>query len=131
MPDHVSLTASWNVDEKKLVFDRPADYMAGLKRMKPGAGERFVVRIEREEAAYTYADLKHYWGHVVTPLSEWNGDFKEDWHLRLKADFMPEGKTSLIQLNREELKEYTLRCEVYAHGTHPEAFTLYDVARRA
>ena len=91
-----------------------------------GDGCALKIRIEPEDEAYTYGQIKHLFGHVYEPLSEWNGDFKTDWHLMLKAMFIPEGKTSLTQLNRQELDDYIRQCEVYAHTAHPEAFTLYD-----
>ena len=91
-----------------------------------GAGTAVKLRIEPEDEAYTYGQIKHYYGHLVSPLSEWNGEFMDEWHLRLKAMFMPEGKTSLTQLNREEFATYIRQCEVYAHTAHPEAFVLYD-----
>lgn len=126
MSGHVSAKASWDGEKSRLVLDDQMLFHAQLRRLKPGAGEQFVIRIEREEDAYTYGQLKHLYGHVYTPLSEWNGDFVADWHLLLKAAFMPEGKTSLTQLNKEELDAFIRQCEVYAHTAHPEAFALYD-----
>lgn len=103
-------------------------YRACIKRAgkKWGEGAALVVRVEPEEDAQTHGQRKHYFGHVVTPLSEWNGDFLSDWHLLLKSMFMPDGKTSLTQLNYDEMREYIQQCEVYAHTTHPDAFALYD-----
>ena len=128
MSTAVTASAVW--DEGKLRVLEPQALVRKLRACKWGQGAALVVRVEPEEDAHTYGQLQHYWGHVVTPLSEWNGDFKEDWHLRLKLDFMPtdpatgKQKTSLTQLTREEMKEYVLRCEVYAHHAHPEAFAL-------
>ena len=96
---------------------------------KWGDGTALKIRIEPEDDAYTWAQMKHLFGHVYTPLSEWNGDFVTDWHLLLKAAFMPEGKMSLTQLNRQELDDYIRQCEVYAHTAHPEAFILYEQRR--
>lgn len=108
-----------------------ANYSTRRKRAAKrwGDGCSLTIRIEPEEDAYTYGQIKHYYGHIVSPLSEWNGEFLSEWHLRLKAMFMPEGKTSITQLNRAELEEFTRQCEVYAHTSHPEAFVLYDNVR--
>lgn len=95
-----------------------------------GDGCALKVRIEPEEDAYTHGQMKHYYGHIISPLSEWNGEFPTEWDVRLKAMFLPEGKTSKTQCNREELDAYIHQCEVYAHTAHPEAFALYDNVRR-
>lgn len=123
---HVTADLTWDADAQVLRLVKPEDYKADILRLKPQAGEVFVMRVERPEDARTYAQLKHYFGHVITPLSEWNGDFKEDWHIRLKAQFMPEGKFSLTHLNHEEMLAYTEQCEIYARTAHPEAFGLYE-----
>lgn len=96
-----------------------------------GDGAMLVIRIEPADEAYTHAQMKHLFGHIYTPLSEWNGDFVTEWHLLLKAAFLPDGKTSLTQCNRDELDAYIQQCEVYAHTAHPEAFALYEQAQRA
>ena len=91
-----------------------------------GDGTALKIRIEPEEEAAKHHQFKHYYGHIVSPLSEWNGEFEAEWHQRLKALFMKDGKTSLTQLNYEEFATYIRECEVYAHTAHPEAFVLYD-----
>lgn len=96
---------------------------------KWGDGTVLTIRIEPEDEAYTHAQLKHYYGHIVTPLSEWNGETVTEWDLRLKGLFLPEGKTSKTQCNRDELAKFIESCEVYAHTNHPEAFALYDNVR--
>lgn len=96
-----------------------------------GNGACLKVRIEPEEEAYTYAQLKHYYGAIVTPLSEWNGDSKVEWDDRLKAMFLSEEKKGeKSNCNRAELADFVKQCEVYAHTNHPEAFALYDNVRR-
>lgn len=97
---------------------------------KWGDGCILKVRVEPAEEAYTHSQLKHYYGHIITPLSEWNGDTPVEWDQRLKAMFLPEGKTSKTECNHDELASYIQSCEVYAHTNHPEAFALYDNVRR-
>jgi hypothetical protein len=129
----VTAEATWT-GEKVDVRD-PVVFVARLRKAKWGVGQVLTVRVEPQEDAYTYEQLQHYWGHVVTPLSEWNGDFKDEWDLRLKLDFMPvdpetgKRKTSIKQLNRVELRDYIQRCEVYAHTAHPEAFAVVGDGR--
>lgn len=93
---------------------------------KWGNGAALKIRIEPEEDAYTYAQLKHYWGYVVHPFCEDTGYHKHEAHLMLKAECMPEGKSSLTQLNREELRAYTEAAEHTAREWAPDAFILYD-----
>lgn len=103
----------------------PGAYQRDLRKMTLGEGEEVEIRIMRKEDAYTYGAIKHYWGYIIRPLSEWNGNFPTEWHLMLKAMFLPEGKTSIAELSADELRTYKEQCEVYAHTAHPEAFTLY------
>ena len=109
------------------------DALYATKRRKAakrwGVGTVLKIRVEPEEEAYTHADLKHYYGHLVSPLSEWNGDTVVEWDDRLKAMFLPEGKKSKTDCNRDELKAFIQACEVYAHTNHPEAFALMDNVR--
>lgn len=91
-----------------------------------GEGCALHIRIEPEDEAYTYGQIKHYWGHVVTPLSEETGYHKHEIHLMLKAECMPEGKTSITQLNKEQLTRYTDAAEQTAREWSPDAFALYD-----
>lgn len=58
-----------------------------------GDGRCLKVRIEPEEDAYTYAQIKHYWGYVVTPFADYTGYHKHEVHKMLKAECMPDGKT--------------------------------------
>lgn len=95
-----------------------------------GDGTALKIRVEPEEDAYTYGDIKHYWGHVVDPFSQETGYHKHEAHLLLKAECMPEGKTSITELNREELRAYSEAAEQKAREWCPEAFLLYDNTRR-
>lgn len=109
----------------------PAQFVRDLRRAKWGDGQMLVVRVEPPEDALTEGQRRHYFGHIVAPLSEWNGDFRADWHLLLKSMFMPEGKTSITQLSYDEMQTYTEQCEVYAHTSHPDAFALLDYPLRS
>jgi hypothetical protein len=78
-----------------------------------------VLRHEAEE-------VRHYWGHVVDPFCQETGYHKHEAHTLLKAECMPEGKTSITELSREELRAYTEAAEQTAREWCPEAFLLYD-----
>lgn len=106
-----------------------AEYKRAVKRLKPADGEVFVIRVEREEDAYTYAALKHYWGYVVTPFAEDTGYHKHEAHKLLKAECMPDGKTSITELNRQEMKDYALAAEMKAREWAPDAFALLEKGR--
>jgi hypothetical protein len=91
-----------------------------------GDGVLLKIRIEPADEAYTHGDIKHYWGHVVDPFCETTGYHKHEAHAMLKAECMPEGKTSITALNREELRAYTEAAEQTAREWCPEAFALMD-----
>lgn len=103
-------------------------YKAHAARMAKhwGEGAALRIRIEPEEEAKSYGQIKHYWGHVVTPFCEWTGYYKHEVHAMLKAECMPEGKTSLTELSREEMAAFSEAAEQTAREWAPEAFTLYD-----
>jgi hypothetical protein len=118
MSTHVTAAAFWDGD--KLQLADVVTYRAGLRRMKLGQGEEVVIRVERPEDAYTYGQLKHYYGHLVGPVVEYTGD--TDWHRMLKAMFLHDGKTSLTQCDRDELDLYIKAVEQYLYERIPEAF---------
>jgi hypothetical protein len=91
-----------------------------------GEGRSLKCRIEPEEEALAYSQLKHYWGHVVTPFYEYTGNEKHEAHWMLKAECMPEGKTSITELNHEEMAVFVAAAERTARRWCPEAFALYD-----
>ena len=119
MSAHVLLTAVMH--EGHLRFDERA-YRQQLRRMQLEDGEEAQIRIERPEDAYTYGQIKHYWGHLVTPFCEYTGYTHHEAHLMLKALYLPDGKTSITELCRDELKAYTESCEQYLREEVPEAW---------
>lgn len=91
-----------------------------------GDGTVLKIRIEPEEDAKTYGQVKHYWGHIVGPFSEWSGYHKHEVHAMLKAECMPDGKTSLTELTRDEMSAFSEAAEQTAREWAPDAFVLYD-----
>lgn len=93
-----------------------------LAAKKWGDGCALTIRIEPEEEAWRYADAKHYYGHLVTPVAEFTGETKHDVHLRLKALYLPDGKTSITELDREEFKAFLEAVEQGIREDLPEAW---------
>lgn len=109
-----------------LKLDDEAAYKAAIRRLQLGEGEAVVIRVEREADAYTYQALKHYWGFIVTPVSEHTGYHKQEVHQLLKAECLVEGKTSITELSGEEFQLYREAAEQTARTWCPEAFALAD-----
>lgn len=104
----------------------PGVFAEALKKAKWVDGQTLVIRVEPEDEAWRYTDLKHLFGHVYGPVVEYTGYSKEEFHLLMKSQFMPEGKTSLTQLNRDELKEYTMRVDQHLRESIPDAYVLME-----
>lgn len=120
MPDrhHVSTPAVWTNGKLELI--NPRAYQQGLKKMQLADREAVVVRIEREQDAKTYGQMKYWHGYVLAPLVDYTGD--HDWRLYLKAMFLPEGKHSLTELTYDEMRAFTEQCEAWAREHCPEAY---------
>lgn len=74
---------------------------------RTGVGVAVRVRLEPADEAYTYGQLKHLYGHLYAPVSARTGETVAEVNVRMKVAFFPEdGRTSLTQLNREELKAF-------------------------
>ena len=99
-----------------------------------GDGTALKIRIEPEEDAIQYAQYKHLYGHLYTPWSARNGDTVADLNVQMKTQFMPDdGRMSLTELTREELKQFTEAVEQYIRENDPAvwedccaAMELYD-----
>lgn len=118
MSTHVTAQGFWQ--DGKLVLADATLFVNQLKRAKFGSGEALIVRVEREEDARTYGQLKYFHGYVLEPLVNWTGD--HDWRLYLKVMFLPDGKQSLTELNYEEMRAFIEQAEAFARGACPEAY---------
>lgn len=88
-----------------------------------GEGVALKIRIEPEEDAIRYSDLKHLYGHLYTPVSQHTGETVAEVHLRMKVLYLPEdGRTSITELNREELKQFMESVEQDIREHTPEAW---------
>ena len=100
-------------------------YQAFVKRAgkKWGEGAALTVRVEPEDEAWRYSDAKHLYGHLYTPVSRRTGEPVSEVHLRMKAAFLPDdGRTSLTQLNRDEMKAYIESVEQDIRETDPDSW---------
>lgn len=103
------------------------DFVKRIAAAKWGQGTSLVVRVEPEDEAWRHSDVKHLFGHVYGPVVEYCGYTKLELHKMAKAQFMPEGKTSLTELNREEMKEYTSAVEQWLRTECGEAFEFVGI----
>lgn len=109
---------------KLQIVDVPL-YLARIARAakKWGDGAAIVIRIEPEEEAWRHSDAKHLYGHLYAPVSKRTGETVAEVHLRMKAQFMPDdGRTSITQLNREEIKAFIESVEQDIRETDPESW---------
>jgi hypothetical protein len=90
---------------------------------KWGDGAALKIRVEPEEEAWRHSDAKHLYGHLYSPVSKRTGETVAEVHLRMKAQFMPDdGRTSITQLNREELKSFMESVEQDIRETDPDSW---------
>lgn len=110
--------------EGKVKVNQPEDFVDRLRAAKWGQGRALVVRVEPEDEAWRYSDLKHLFGHIYQPVVEYCGYTKTELHAMAKAQFMPDGKTSITELNRDELKEYMQSVEQWLRTECSDAYEL-------
>ena len=99
-----------------------------------GDGTALKVRIEPEEEAQRHGQRKHLFGHLLKPTSDKTGytttELKED----MKARFLPDGMTSLTEMNKEQFDEFNQAVEQCIREEYPsecwdacvDAMALYD-----
>ena len=88
-----------------------------------GDGVALKIRIEPEEDAIQYAQYKHLYGHLYTPVSAHTGETVAEVNVRMKVQYMPDdGRTSLTELTREELKQFIEAVEQDIRETDPESW---------
>lgn len=90
---------------------------------KWGDGACLKIRIEPEEEAWKHSDAKHLYGHLYAPVSRRHGETVAEVHLRMKAQFMPDdGRTSITELNREEMKAFIESVEQDIRENDPDSW---------
>jgi hypothetical protein len=90
---------------------------------KIGDGVVLKIRIEPADEAIRYHQLKHLFGHIFAPTSKQTGETVADVAVRMKVAFMPDdGRTSLTELNYDELKAFTEAVEQDIRENDPESW---------
>lgn len=105
---------------------------------KWGDGTALKVRIEPEEDAVLYSQYKHLFGHLYEPVSKRHGETVAEVNVRMKLHYLPDdGRTSLTELNREEMKSFIESVEQDIRETDPDswgdcldAMALYEGGQR-
>lgn len=96
-----------------------------------GDGVELRVTIEPAPEAMRRALREYYFAAVVTPMVEYTGYTKARWHRALKRVFMPDdGRTSIMDLSHQEMKEFVEQAETELVLKHPDAFAEFDVRKR-
>ena len=99
-----------------------------------GAGTALKLRLEPEEDAAKHHHYKHLFGHYLTPVSEKTGYTVTELKADMKALFLPDGMTSLTDMNAEQFEEFNRSVEQCIREEYPSeawdacanAMALYD-----
>lgn len=107
-------------------FDQDFDGLAVLRKAAEawGVGRALIARIEPEDEAWRHGDTKYLFGHLYEPVVRYGetGYTKNELHLVCKAEWMPEGKHSLTQLNHGEMREFIELTEKWLREQFPKCF---------
>lgn len=106
---------------------------------KWGDGTVLTIRVEPEDEAWRHSDAKWLYGYCYQPVSARHGETVAEVHLRMKAQFMPDdGRTSITELNREEMRQFIEAVEQDIRENDPESWddcvakmSLYEGRRSA
>jgi hypothetical protein len=87
-----------------------------------GDGTIITIRIEPEDEASKHHHYKHLFGHYLTPVSDYTGYTVTELKDEMKARFLPDGMTSLTDMNAEQFEEFNRSVEQCIREEIPEAF---------
>lgn len=123
-----ALTIDAVVRDGKLQIVDEDSYRLRVEKAAKGWGEGrcLTIRIEPTEDALTAGQRRYYFGVIIGALEDYTGYRKDEWHVMLKVQFMPDGKTSITQLNHDEMRDYIDACEQWGREMLPDAFVLYE-----
>ena len=92
-----------------------------------GDGVELHIRIEPKDEAVALNQYRHLFGHVFEPVCDYTGYPKQELCLMAKAQFLPDdGRTSLTQLDHEEMAVFIQHCEEWLRTECPDAFELME-----
>lgn len=112
---HATGLSQWDGERLRLVD--PVLFNARMRKLNPGEGETFYIRVEREAEARRRHRDKWYWGYIVAQCIKHTGETAKDRHDDFQARFLPPNVATYHELNDEQAADYNLHCEVYAAET--------------
>lgn len=112
---HVTALSKW--DGERLRLDDPTVFSAGMRKLKPGEGETFVVRVEREADAKRHHQLKWFYGYIVKQCVEKTGYTVPEMDAMFRALFLPGDVDTLSLMSYEQMEDFNRQCEHYAAET--------------
>jgi hypothetical protein len=110
------------------VIPMEADYVPRKRRAAKrwGEGRAIIIRMEPEDEGASEGQRRYYFGRVLKPFSDYTGYRMDELHSMLKALCMQEGKTSITELNDEEMRDYTEAAEHTLREWCADAYLLTD-----
>ena len=114
------------------------DHFYKARRLKAakgwGDGCALKIRIEPEDEATKHHHYKHLFGHYLTPVSDVLGYTVTELKDEMKARFLPDGMTSLTDMNAEQFEEFNRSVDQCIREEYPSeawdacanAMALYD-----
>lgn len=91
-----------------------------------GDGCVIQARLEPKEEAISDGQRRYYFGRIVGPYVDYTGDL--DFHDNVKAALIQDGRTSITQLNHDEMAFFIEAAEYFAHSKMPEAYALHETS---
>lgn len=127
---HVKGIAVWDADAERLRLTDSVVFNAGMRRLKPGAGESFVIRVEREADAKRHHQMKWYFGYIVKQCVEKTGYSVPEMDAIFRSLFLPGDVDSLSLMSFEQMEDFNRQAEHYAAETIGVVIEGPDGARR-
>jgi len=84
-----------------------------------GDGTALRIRVEPEDEAATWGHYKHLHGHLLKPTSDVTGYTVTELKADMKALFLPDGMTSLTDMNKDEFEEFNRSVEQCIREEYP------------
>jgi hypothetical protein len=111
--DHVKVSAAW--DGERLQLDDVVAFNALVRRkLKPGDGEAFIVRVEREADAKRTHRLKWYYGYIVKQCCAKTGYTVLEMDTIFRAECLPPDVETISHMSDEQMADYNTLCEKFA-----------------
>jgi hypothetical protein len=113
---HVNAIATWDEERGSLRLVDQVVFNARMRRMKPGQGEAFVLRVEREADAKRHHQFKWYFGYIVKQCCARTGYNAKEMDIIFRVEFLPPDVDTLSDLSYEQMADYNVQCEKHAAG---------------